>query len=308
MLKKRLIACLLWRDGMLVQSKGFKHTNSVGRAYTAIDFFNTWSIDEIVLLDVTREPTKREQFHSDLTDLSSRCFVPLAVGGWVDTVEEMRRLLSEGADKVVINSGAFRNEQFIREGAERFGKQCLVLSIDAKRTSVTPFDTRRSVMLSSPSRGEGVSKHASTSSAQASGATQGDTVTHEVFIDRGRKGTGVSPVAWAKQAEEWGVGEIFLTSIDQDGTGNGYDLSLISSVAGAVDVPVIASGGVGNWQHCIDALEKGHADAVSAANIFHYLEQSTKKAKNELFAHGINIRHPEFYDIGLPRNPLYRVE
>ena len=268
MLKKRLIACLLWRDGMLIQSKGFKHTNSVGSAYTAIDFFNTWSIDEIVLLDVTREPNKREQFHRDLAELSSRCFVPLAVGGWVETVEEMRRLLSEGADKVVINSGAFRNEAFIREGAERFGKQCLVLSIDAKRV------------------GNG----------------------HEVFIDRGRKETGISPVAWAKEAEEWGVGEIFLTSIDQDGFGNGYDLLLTESVASAVDVPVIASGGVGNWQHCIDAFEKAHADAVSAANIFHYLEQSTKKAKNELFAHGINIRHPEFYDIGLPRNPLYRVE
>ena len=302
MLKKRLIACLLWRDGMLVQSKGFKHTNSVGSAYTAIDFFNTWSIDEIVLLDVTREPNKREQFHRDLTELSSRCFVPLAVGGWVETVEEMRRLLSEGADKVVINSGAFQNEQFIREGAERFGKQCLVLSIDAKRVGDSPSIRTGHVMPSSPERSEGRIE------ARA-GATRDDIpVTHEVFIDRGRKATGVSPVEWAAQAEEWGVGEIFLTSIDQDGTGNGYDLSLISSVAGAVDVPVIASGGVGNWQHCIDAIEKAHADAVSAANIFHYLEQSTKKAKNELFAHGINIRHPEFYDIGLPRNPLYRVE
>lgn len=285
MLKKRLIACLLWRDGMLVQSKGFKHTNSVGNAYTAIDFFNTWSIDEIILLDVTREPKERERFHRDLVELSARCFVPLAVGGWVNSVEEIRRLLSEGADKVVINSGAFQNEEFIREGAERFGKQCLVLSIDAKRVE-RPFDTRPS-----------------------GGATQGDTpMTHEVFIDRGRKSTGISPVAWAKQAEEWGVGEIFLTSIDQDGSGNGYDLELIKSVASAVNVPVIASGGVGNWQHCIDAIEKAHADAVSAANIFHYMEQSTKKAKNELFAKGIDIRKPEFYDVGLPRKPVYRVE
>jgi len=268
MLKKRLIACLLWRDGMLVQSKSFKHTNSVGNAYTAIDFFNTWSIDEIILLDVTREPNEREKFHRDLMELSARCFVPLSVGGWVNSVEEMRRLLSEGADKVVVNSGAFRNEAFIRDGAERFGKQCLVLSIDAKRVNGG----------------------------------------HEVFIDRGRKGMGVSPVDWAKQAEEWGIGEIFLTSIDQDGSGNGYDLELIGNVAKAVNVPVIASGGVGNWQHCIEGIEKAHADAVSAANIFHYMEQSTKKAKNELFAHGINIRKPEFYDVGLPRKPVYRVE
>lgn len=267
MLKHRLIACLLWRDGMLIQSKGFKHTNSVGSAYTAIDFFNTWSIDEIVLLDVTREPTQRERFHRDLVELSARCFVPLAVGGWVNSVEEMRRLLSEGADKVVLNTGAFQNESFIREGAERFGKQCLVLSIDAKRV-------------------EGG---------------------HEVFIDRGRKGTGMSPAAWAAQAEEWGVGEIFLTSIDQDGSGSGYDLELIKSVTSAVHVPVIASGGVGDWQHCIEAIEAG-VDAVSAANIFHYQEQSTKKAKNFLFKHGVNIRQPEFYDIGLPRKPLYRVE
>ena len=204
MLKKRLIACLLWRDGMLVQSKSFKHTNSVGNAYTAIDFFNTWSIDEIILLDVTREPNEREKFHRDLMELSARCFVPLSVGGWVNSVEEMRRLLSEGADKVVVNSGAFRNEAFIRDGAERFGKQCLVLSIDAKRVNGG----------------------------------------HEVFIDRGRKGMGVSPVDWAKQAEEWGIGEIFLTSIDQDGSGNGYDLELIGNVAKAVNVP--AALGIGN--------------------------------------------------------------
>lgn len=267
MLKKRLIACLLWRNGILVQSKNFKHTNAVGNAYTAIDFFNTWAIDEIVLLDVTRDPNDREKFHRDLRELSRRCFVPLAVGGWITTLDEIRTLLTEGADKVVINTAGVNDHGLIRDGSRRFGAQCIVLSIDAKK--------------------------------KASGG-------YEVIVDRGRKGTGLDPVTWAKQAEELGAGEIFLTSIDEDGSKRGYDTELIRSVAAAVQIPVIASGGVGEWKHFGDALDAG-ASAISAANIFHYFEQSTKKAKNYLFEKGVDVRRPEFYDILLPRAPVYRV-
>lgn len=266
MLKHRLIACLLWRDSFLIQSKNFKHTNAVGSAMTAIDFFNTWAIDEIVLLDVTRKKDSRDMFHRDLLELSKRCFVPLSVGGWVQSVDDVRQLLTEGADKVIVNTSALEDETLLPAAAKRFGNQCMVVSIDAKMN--------------------------------ADG-------THEVFTHRGSTPTGVSAVTWAKKAESMGAGEIFLTSIDRDGSQKGYDLELIESVSAAVDIPVIASGGVGEWEHMAAGIRAG-ASAVSAANIFHYSDQSTKKAKNYLFKHGIDVRRPEFYDIPLPRMPVYR--
>lgn len=268
MLKQRLIACLLWRDGMLVQSKNFKHTNSVGNAYTAVDFFNTWAIDEIILLDVTRNTDERRKFHEQLKELSKRCFVPLTVGGHVGCLEDIRVLLKEGADKIAINTEAVRNPSIIRESSRIFGNQCIVTSIDAKKN---------------------------------------ETGRYEVFIDRGKKSTNLSPVKWAKKCEELGAGEIFLTSIDSDGSREGYDLELVKSVSEAIGVPVIASGGVGNWQHLVDGIEKGGADAVSAANIFHYSEQSTKKAKDFMKSAGIEVRRPEFYSINMPRRPRYLV-
>jgi len=266
MLKHRLIACLLWRNGMLVQSQNFKHTNSVGNAYTAVDFFNVWAIDEIVLLDVTRHTDDRVMFHQHLKELSKRCFVPLTVGGYVKSSDEIRTLLTEGADKVAVNTEAVRNPELIKESSRIFGNQCIVVSIDAKRND----------------KGE-----------------------HEVFIDRGKEPTGLSPAEWAKKCEELGAGEIFLTSIDNDGGRNGYDLKLTRSVSEAVDIPVIASGGVGDWQHLVDGVLKGSADAVSAANIFHYSEQSTKKAKDFMKNAGIEVRKPEFYVIDMPRRPKY---
>jgi imidazole glycerol-phosphate synthase subunit HisF len=267
MLKKRLIACLLWRNCMLIQSKGFQHKNSVGNAFTAVDFFNTWAIDEIVILDVSKESDDRERFHRDLVHMSARCFVPLAVGGWVQSTDDIRRLLTEGADKVVINTEAFRNHSLITQGAERFGKQCIVISIDAKRD------------------GKGG---------------------HEVYINRGAEPTGMQAVDWAKKAEELGAGEIFLTSIDQDGLLGGYDCELTRSVSDAVSIPVIASGGVGKWEHFKEGIDAG-ASAISAANIFYYMDLSTKKAKNFLFEHSVDVRRPEFYDVKIPRQVIYDV-
>lgn len=269
MLKKRLIASLLWRSGQLIQSKKFKHTNAVGNAYTAVDFFNTWAIDEIALIDVTREYKKEDRalFHRDLRELSKRCFVPLAVGGWLSEINEMRELLTEGADKIILNTAAFHNHELITKGAERFGKQCIVLSIDAKKIDGT----------------------------------------YEVMINRAQEGTGVSPVEWAKTAERLGAGEILLRSIDQDGTKQGYDLDLISSVSAAVSIPVIAAGGAGEWEHFQQGIEAG-ALSVAAGNLFQHAEQSTKKVKNALFEHGIDVRQPEFYDIGTPRKIIYRVD
>jgi cyclase len=268
MLKKRLIACLLWRDGMLVQSKNFQHTNSVGSAFVAVDFFNTWAIDEIVLLDVTRNLEKRKRFHEDVKELSKRCFVPLAIGGWIKSIDDIRTLLQEGADKTVINTEAVKNPLFIKEASDMFGSQCIVVSIDVKKDEKGKY---------------------------------------HVFIDRGKVNTNLDPVKWAKQVEKLGAGEIFLTSIDNDGSGKGYDLDITKRVAEAVSIPVIASGGVGEWKHFVDGIKAGNADAVSAANIFHYSEQSTKKAKNYLFESGIDVRKPEFYNIIVPRNPVYKI-
>ncbi len=268
MLKHRLIACLLWRDSMLVQSMGFKHTNSVGSAYTAVDFFNTWAIDEIVLLNVSRDQNSMVMFHEDLKELSKRCFVPLTVGGWINSVDDIRIFLKEGADKVAINTQAVKNPSFIKKAATLFGNQCIVVSIDAKINE----------------KGE-----------------------YEVFVNRGSSASGLSPFEWAKKVEELGAGEIFLTSIDNDGMRNGYDLNLLKGVSEAVNIPVIASGGVGNWTHLVDGIVKGGADAVSAANIFHYSEQSTTKAKNFLKSAGIDVREPEFYDVNVPRRPRYRI-
>jgi imidazole glycerol-phosphate synthase subunit HisF len=265
-LKKRLIACLLWNNGFIVQSIGFRHTNAVGNALTSVDFFTMWAIDEIVILDVTKGEHARIEFYKIIEELSRKCFVPLSVGGWVQSIEEIQLLLSKGADKVVINSKAIEDPQFITKAAEIFGNQCIVVSIDAKKNE----------------HGE-----------------------HEVYINQGKKGTGKSAYEWAKEMEQQKCGEIFLTSIDNDGSREGYDLELISKISQGVNIPVIASGGVGKWDHFVEGICAG-ADAVSAANIFHYTEQSTKLAKEFMKNRGVNVRKPEFYEIHKIKKTLLR--
>ena len=267
MLKKRLIPSLLVRDGRVVPSVQFRHTNVIGNVITAVDFFNGWAVDEILILDVSRDHTGREAFLDIVDELSERCFVPLAVGGWITSIADIETLLEHGADKVTINTYAFRNPQFITEAAKVFGSQCIVVSIDAKR--------------------------------DASGAAI-------VWIDRGREDTGVTAEAWAQQAAELGAGEILLTSIDHDGMRNGYDLALMKSVSDAVSIPVIAFGGVGHWSHMVAGVTEGGADAVSAGNIFHFTEHSTKKAKEYLRSAGVDVRDTFFYRVAIPRRPRYK--
>lgn len=243
---------LILRDGLVVQSIQFKHTNVIHwKAVTAVDFFDRWAVDEIVVLDVSRNLKQRQKFHTILGGLAQKCFVPLTVGGWVDSVEEVRHLLRLGADKVTLNTAAVRRPQLLTECARVFGSQCVVVSIDVK------------------DHGDG---------------------NYEVYIDRGREPTGLRPWDWARQARERGAGEIFLNCIDRDGFRQGYDHRLLRMVVEAMDIPVIAMGGVLTWQHLVDGIVLGGADAVAAANIFHYTEHSTKKAKDFMASAGIEVR------------------
>lgn len=254
MVKKRLIACLLWRDGAIVQSVNFNHTNIIGDAQTAVDFFNVWGVDEIVLLDVSRTEKAREEFRETVSTLSTNCFVPLTIGGWITSVEDVRELLAIGADKVAINTKAAIDPGFITEASVHFGSQCITVSIDVEET-------------------EGG---------------------YEVITDRGRSGTGMDPFTWSKRVENLGAGEIFLTSIDRDGTQTGYDLELVDGVARVVSIPVVASGGVGDWDHLVEGIFEGGVDAVSVANRLHHMQHSTKKAKDHMKSAGVDVREPSF--------------
>ena len=266
MLKNRLIPNIILNNGNIVQSVNFKHTNVIGNAITAVDFFNSWAVDEILVLDVSRTDEYRSKFHKIIDGLSKRCFIPLAVGGWIKNTEEIKKLLSEGADKVCINTHVVQNPEFIREASNIFGSQCIIISIDVKKNESDQY---------------------------------------EVFVDRGREGTSLDPVEWAKKVQTLGAGEILLTSIDRDGTRKGYDLELLKKVNENVSIPVISFVGVGEWQHFVDGIKIGKADAVSAANIFHYSEHSTYNAKKFMINAGLNVRNPKFYKLPTPRKPKY---
>jgi len=266
MLKHRLIPNIIINNGNIVQSINFKHTNVIGNAITAVDFFNSWAVDEIIILDVSKTREEREKFHKIISGLSKRCFIPLTIGGWVSDLAEIKKLLNEGADKVSINTEAVKNPELIKTASAVYGSQCIVSSIDVKKNSLGKY---------------------------------------KVMIDRGRIETTFDPINWAIEVEKLGAGEILLTSIDHDGSRKGYDLELIKRISDSVSIPVVAFGGVGNWQHLVDGINIGHADAVSAANIFHFTEHSTYNAKEFMINSGLNVRKSKFYQLPIPRRPKY---
>lgn len=251
MLKKRLIAVLILRDGQVVQSVRFKHTNVIHYdPVHAVEAFNKWAVDELVLLNVSREPDSRELFAEKVSSVSRHCFVPLTAGGWITDMDYAREILRRGADKLVVNSLLADDPELVTRLTRRYGRQCIVGSIDVKRDEIA--DPR-------------------------------------VMVDRGRRPAGGDPVGWAARAVELGCGEILFNSIDHDGARKGYDLDTLKAICTAVDVPVIAFGGVFLWKHLVEGIEAG-ADAVAAANIFHYTEHATKKAKSFLARAGIDVR------------------
>ena len=251
MLKKRLIACLIIKDNILVQSIGFNKYLPIGEPKYTIEFISRWDVDEIVLLDISARQEKRIINLDVLRYVSKYCFVPLSVGGGISNIKDVKSILSAGADKVVVNTSFIDNPKLITEMSDNFGSQCVVASIDCKKNR---------------------SKK------------------HNVFSESGTYNTKKNPIEWAKNVQEHGAGEILLNSIDRDGKKNGYDTDLISSVSENVDIPVIALGGVGEFNHFALGIVDGKASAVAAANIFHFIEHSTIMAKANLLASGIDIR------------------
>lgn len=269
MIKHRLIAVLLVYRGQVVQTRRFRRTNPVGSAFTAVDFFNGWAIDEIIALEISEDERHMNGFLEIVEGLSRRCFVPLAVGGKIATLDRVKQYTRHGADKVVLNTCAVERPELIGEIAASFGSQCVVVSIDARPNAALPSG-------------------------------------YEVMIRNGQRPTGRDALAWASEAVAHGAGEIMINAIEHDGDKRGYDLALVRAMSHAVAAPVIAMGGVGTWQDLVDGIRIGGADAVAAGNIFHYTEHSTKKAKEFLEAAGLNVRSSQFYKVDLPRRPRYR--
>lgn len=255
MLAKRIIPCLDVKEGRVVKGVNFVNLRDAGDPVEIAKLYDAEQADELVFLDITASYEKRNILLDVVTRTAESVFMPLTVGGGVRTTEDIRTLLKSGADKVSLNTRAVENPQVLKEGAEKFGAQCIVLAIDAKRRD--PQD---------PSKG------------------------WEVYTHGGRNPTGKDTVEWARQGVDLGAGEILLTSMDRDGTKNGYDLELTRIISEAVSVPVIASGGVGNLEHLAEGILQGKADAVLAASIFHYREYSVKQAKEYLKSKNIPVR------------------
>ena len=273
MLTKRIIPCLDVDAGRVVKGTSFVNLRDAGDPAELAALYDREGGDELVFLDITASADSRNTMVDVVQRVSEQVFIPLTVGGGIRTLEDMRRMLNAGADKVSINTAAINNPDIISDGAAQFGSQCIVVAIDAKR--VAP--------------GNGTGEEQSLPTADSSIALD-ENSGWEVYTHGGRNATGIDAVKWAANAVERGSGEILLTSMDADGQLSGYDLELTAAISGAVSVPVIASGGAGTLDHLYDALDRGRADAVLAASIFHYGTYSIAQAKEYLGARGIPVR------------------
>jgi len=264
MKKNRIITVLLLKNGFLVQSRLFSRYQNLGNPVTSVKRFSDWAADELIYLDITRDNVydmhrddlghpNRNNIIEIISDAARKCYIPVTFGGRIRTMEDIETRLANGADKISINTKALDSPLFIKEASREFGSQCIVVSIDVK------------IKESS----------------------------YVVMSNGGRTAASYDPIRWAKTVEENGAGEILLNSIDRDGAGNGYDIDLLHSVSNAVNIPVIACGGAGTWEHFAEALDKTRVDAVAAANIFQYIDQSVYLARKYLFDKGYNVRSPD---------------
>ena len=254
-LAKRIIPCLDVTNGRVVKGVNFVELRDAGDPVEISRRYDDQGADELTFLDITASSDDRDLILHIIEDVASQVFIPLTVGGGVRQVADVRRLLNAGADKVSINTSAVLNPQLVADASGHYGSQCIVVAIDAKQVE-----------------------------------SQNNQPCWQVFTHGGRKATGIDAIEWAKKMQVLGAGEILLTSMDRDGTRNGFDVSLTRAVSDAVDIPVIASGGVGNLDHLVDGVLQGHADAVLAASIFHYGEFTVQQAKQRMAEHGIEVR------------------
>ena len=248
---KRIIPCLDVNNNRVVKGTNFVNLKDAGDPVEVAKAYNKAGADELVFLDITASSDHRHTVTDLVRRVAEQVFIPFTVGGGIRTVEDMRKMLKAGADKVSMNTAAIKDPSIIKEGAEKFGNQCIVLAVDAKRNGENSW---------------------------------------EVYINGGRTPTGIDCLEWVKKAVSLGAGEILLTSMDADGTKNGYDISLTRAVSEAVNVPVIASGGAGKLEHFYEVLTEGKADAVLAASVFHYGEFSIRQVKEYLKSRGVEVR------------------
>ncbi|MCH7519063.1 MAG: imidazole glycerol phosphate synthase subunit HisF [Candidatus Dadabacteria bacterium] len=251
MLSKRIIPCLDVKNGRVVKGINFVNLRDAGDPVEIAKKYSDEGADEICFLDITASNEERETMIDVVERTAAQVFVPLTVGGGVRTLNDVRQILLAGADKVSINTAAVKNPDFVKEAADKFGSQCIVIAIDARSVGDSKW---------------------------------------EVFTHGGRNPTGIDAVEWAQKMEDYGAGEILLTSMDKDGTKSGYDLPLTKTISRNLRIPIIASGGAGNLEHLSDGVKLGEADAVLVASIFHYGEYTIKEAKEFLSANGISVR------------------
>ena len=256
MLKTRIIPCLDVKDGRVVKGVNFVGIRDAGDPVEIARRYNDQGADEITFLDITATHEGRDTTVHTVEQIAAEIFIPLTVGGGIRELLDIRKMLNAGADKVGINSAAIKNPEFVKAAADKFGSQCIVIAIDAKQVDNHPDGSPR----------------------------------WEIFTHGGRNATGINAIEWAERMVDYGAGEILLTSMDRDGTKNGFDLELTSRISNAVAVPVIASGGVGNLDHLVDGVTKGLADAVLAASIFHFGEYTVPEAKKYMAERGIEMR------------------
>jgi len=292
-LAKRVIPCLDVTRGRVVKGVNFVGLRDAGDPVEIARRYDDQGADELTFLDITASSDERDMILHIVEAVAAQVFIPLTVGGGVRKVEDVRRLLNAGADKVSINTSAVQNPQLVADASGRYGAQCIVVAIDAKRVDpaadakrVDPAaDAKRGDPNADAKRGDPNADAKSADTGQA-----GIEPRWEVYTHGGRKRTGLDAVAWARRMQALGAGEILLTSMDRDGTRSGFDLALTRAVAEAVDVPVIASGGVGSLEHLAAGILEGRADAVLAASIFHYGEYSVRQAKELMRSKGIEVR------------------
>jgi cyclase len=251
MLKNRIIPCLDVKNGRVVKGINFVDLKDAGDPVEQASIYDKGGADEICFLDITASNENRNTIMDVVSKTAEKCFVPLTVGGGIRTIDNIRELLLAGADKVSINTAAVKDINFVKEASKKFGTQCMVVAVDAKKTSGGKW---------------------------------------EIFTHGGRKNTGIDAIDFTKQAEENGAGEILLTSMDKDGTKTGYDLELLNKITSSISIPVIASGGAGKLEHLYEAINTGGASAVLAASIFHYGELTIKEAKEYLKSRNVPIR------------------